>query len=55
MNIIQRSSSDSKAKVPIKTEVNKLTTVESSEAVPYDESAALIEDDDKHDSTEERG
>ena len=53
MNILQRSSLDSTTKVPIKTEVNKLTTVESSEAVPYDESAALIEDDHKHDSTEE--
>ena len=53
MNIFQRSSLDSTAKVPIKTEINKLTTVESSEPIPYDESAALIEDDNKHDSTEE--
>jgi len=53
MNIFQRSSLDSTAKVPIKTEMNKLTTVEASELIPYDEGAALIEDDNKHDSTNE--
>jgi len=49
MTIFQRSSFDSTAKVPIETEINKLLP----QSVPYDESAALIEDDNKHDSTEE--
>ena len=51
MNIFQRSSLDSTAKVPIKAENDNLTTVEASEPIPYDESAALIEDDNKHVST----
>ena len=34
-------------------EINKLTTLEASESIPYDESAALIENDNKHDSTKE--